>query len=73
MSKLKPCPFCGGTNISISNCKELGGCENFGECEEDGYISAVCDFNKDGCGASSGYYKTKTEAIAAWNRRAGEE
>ena len=69
---LKPCPFCGGTNIIIANCKTLGDCEDSDECEEDGFVSAVCDYNQHGCGASNGYYKNKKEAIAAWNRRVGE-
>lgn len=73
MSELKPCPFCGGTNIIIANCKTLGDCEDSDECEEDGFVSAVCDYNQHGCGASNGYYKNKKEAIEAWNRRVGDE
>lgn len=68
--KLKPCPFCGGANLSISDCVELGECENFIRCRSNTFVAVVCDYNKGGCGASGGYYETETEAIAAWNRRA---
>ncbi|MCB6992419.1 Lar family restriction alleviation protein [bacterium 210820-DFI.6.37] len=67
--KLKPCPFCGGEELSIESCKSLEECEEFEGCNDDGYVAVVCDMTAGGCGSSSGYYKTKQEAIAAWNRR----
>lgn len=73
MNKFKPCQFCGGKSIVITNCKELEACENFKECGNAEYVSVVCDFNQGGCGASSGYRPNIKEAIEAWNRRAGEE
>ena len=68
MSELKPRPFCGGQNIGLDSCKGLGECENFEACRSE-YYTLVCDWNKGGCGASSGYYPTMKEAIEAWNRR----
>ena len=65
--KLKPCPFCGKTDTlrityDFSNHKT--------------YKQVVCDWNLDGCGASSGWRechddndRTK-EAVEAWNKRA---
>ena len=72
MKELKPCPFCGGENIEISTCKELEDCANFEECQSIGFYSIVCNINKGGCGASSGYYPTVEEAIEAWNRRTND-
>lgn len=71
-NKLKPCPFCGCKEIMIANCIELEDCEKFEGCDEEVYLTAVCNFNKGGCGASGGYRRTKEEAIEAWNRRVEE-
>lgn len=73
-SKLLKCPFCGGTNIIVTNCRELEECKNFEECEDDNpYFAIVCNIRKGGCGASSGYYEHEEEAIEAWNRRAKDD
>ena len=69
MSELKNCPFCGGDKLSIENCITLEDCANFERCEEDSYVTVVCDYSKGGCGASGGYYDSAEKAIAAWNRR----
>lgn len=65
MSELKPCPFCGGTNLFLGSEKEIEQLD--GGREE--YFAVVCDFTKGGCGACSGYRKGKEEAIEAWNKR----
>ena len=70
---LKPCRFCGGKKLVLTTSKGVQDCVNFGECNECGYYTVVCDFNKGGCGASSGYRATKKEAIEAWNRRATDD
>ncbi|MBU2701144.1 hypothetical protein Ga0466249_002258 [Sporomusaceae bacterium BoRhaA] len=62
------CPFCGGKNIEFDDCKGTEACNNFEECKS-AYYTVVCNINKGGCGASSGYYQTKEQAIKAWNRR----
>lgn len=80
--ELLPCPFCGNTSLELTNIHDLEDCGNFDTddcpCEKYenpgacGYYTVVCNFNKGGCGAISGYYSTKERAIAAWNRRTYE-
>lgn len=70
-NELKPCPFCGGTNIFVGTVAEV---KLMDETDEDyvlcsGLFQAVCDYNAGGCGASSGCCLSKDAAIAAWNRR----
>lgn len=55
MAELKPCPFCGKTNIFV--------------CKEDGEYQVVCDFSQEGCGASSGFRESMKKAVEVWNRR----
>lgn len=47
---------------------------NHEECDDDIDVPTmyvvVCSMHDGGCGAHSGYYETKLEAAAAWNRRA---
>lgn len=55
MAELKPCPFCGGEAVLINN-----GC----------FVDVSCkNFHCRGW-ADSLMWKTKQEAIEAWNRRA---
>ena len=62
---LKPCPFCGKDLAVIF--KE----PTYLEGRINGYqYQIVCDFQNEGCGASSGYYDMIAEAKEAWNRRA---
>ena len=63
--KLKPCPFCGGEKLIITNGEDLDAYGN--------NYTVCCDFNQDGCGASSGYRQNIEEAIEVWNRRACEQ
>ena len=67
MTELKPCPFCGGTKLTIKSCNETTEDNNFEN------YAVCCDFTHGGCGASSGYRPNRGEAIEAWNRRAGEQ
>lgn len=73
MKELKPCPFCGGEKLIITDCIELEDCNNFEKCEYEPYYTVCCDFNQGGCGATTGFCLNKQEAIEAWNRRAGEQ
>lgn len=64
--ELRPCPFCGRSDtMCFSN--------NHEECDDDIDVPTmyivVCSMHDGGCGAHSGYYETKLEAAAAWNRR----
>lgn len=57
---LKACPFCGNEKspgYSLDFDKALG-------------ERICCDKTRGGCGASTGYYRYKKDAIDAWNRRA---
>ena len=69
MSKLLPCPFCGGDDVN------MGVRPHFREGKGNGWTVLCAD-----CGGSIGYierpdghfyaeYDTKSEAIAAWNTR----
>lgn len=70
--KLSPCPFCGGTNLACGTDYEVDFDEDL--CDEydfdDENYAVRCDARAGGCGATSGYYSTKIEAITNWNRRA---
>ena len=57
MNDLKPCPFCGNTQIVVKNPYQLWG---------DPYIAYCTDCF---CGAYVGPFATKQEAINTWNRR----
>lgn len=71
MSELKKCPFCGK---KVAECKSVVEIEEIDENNdlygrwEDTY-EVVCNYNKGGCGATSGARGCKDEAIEAWNRR----
>ena len=73
MPELKPCPFCGGTQLFVGTIAEI---EMMDE-DNPNYLhgkktySVVCDYLEGGCGASSGGgARSEEEAIEAWNRRA---
>lgn len=57
---LQACPFCGNEK---SPGYSLDFDRAFGE-------RICCDKTRGGCGSSTGYYRYKKDAIAAWNRRA---
>jgi Lar family restriction alleviation protein len=68
---LKPCPFCGNTAITVLDANEINDIEvETEQWENNPYHAAVCDFSKSGCGATSGYRETPSEAAEAWNQRA---
>lgn len=69
--RLKPCPFCGSVeSLKIASAMDMEECENFEQCGQCSYLTIVCDFNKGGCGATSGFRISEEKAIEAWNRRA---
>ena len=55
--ELRPCPFCGGSATMHSTLLK------------DGDHIIVC--NK--CGAASGYFPNREEAVRAWDRRVSDE
>ena len=64
---LLPCPFCGKKVAGIYHDNPYSP-DRFGDM----MVSICCFVFDGGCGASSGWYDTKADAIAAWNRRADE-
>jgi Lar family restriction alleviation protein len=54
-NELKPCPFCGGTDIS---------------CADAGYKTDIWFVQCEDCGATFPHFDSKEEAIDHWNRRA---
>ena len=64
---LAPCPFCGKELAIFLNSKEINDCD---ECGNDRSYTVVCDNQKGGCGAASGYDTDKGRAVNNWNMRA---
>lgn len=56
--ELKKCPFCGSNDVLIVKAIDFR------------QTRIACNNTKGGCGASTDYFDTKEQAIAAWNRRA---
>lgn len=74
MNDLKPCPFCGNTEIFVGSVAEIELTDEY-DPNYDLYNSqyqVVCDYKAGGCGASSGYMESKDAAREAWNRRADD-
>ena len=76
--KLKPCPFCGKFVAVITDLQTCEMCTNFEQddlCPNFEYPGAcgvfvVCDHQKGGCGAATGWHQFPEEAAEAWNKRA---
>ena len=66
---LKECPFCGMDVAEMYSTKEDFEM-SFGK-EFDGVnkFTIVCNFNRNGCGATCGYHDTIDEAVSRWNTR----
>lgn len=82
MSKLKPCPFCGSTNLTVG--LDFEEYDVIGEDEpeferlydpESQYMNwvVVCNAHSGGCGAMGGHSQSRQGAIKAWNRRHVDE
>ena len=67
MNNLKPCPFCGGTNLNIEG-KDIWGPNDL-PYNPKHIFRIKCSALEGGCGATNGYYRTEEGAIEAWNRR----
>ena len=86
---LKPCPYCGKDAATVVSAKEMEWCKHFGdgddeygkfdhcpmmeEYDECPYTTVVCDVEKKGCGASTGYAWDRIQAINKWNRRSSDD
>ena len=62
--ELKPCPFCGNTNVY--------GYKEILPSDDNPQYQVICDWYYGGCGSSSGYWDSMEECVKAWNRRADE-
>jgi len=62
---LKPCPFCGDGHAPTSIVR-------LGKNGWRDHHAVLCDYGAGGCGAESGWYHSREEAIEAWNRRAND-
>ena len=67
--RLQKCPFCGMDVQELYSTKQDFE-EAFGK-EFDGVnrFTVVCDFNRNGCGATCGYHDTVADAVGRWNTR----
>ena len=66
--RLRPCPFCGSRVAPF-----VTRYWNEAVCDyEENEWHVVCNFNKGGCGGSSGVRGSELAAIELWNRRANE-
>lgn len=86
---LKPCPYCGKDAATIVSAKEMEWCKHFesDDDSDDGYepcpikepfeccpyTTVVCDVEKKGCGANTGYAWSRIQAINKWNRRSSDD
>lgn len=61
MSKLKPCPFCGGREIDV--------CEEGKMFGKSAYARTYQFVRCRKCYARTGVHGTKPKAIEAWNKR----
>ncbi len=64
---IKRCPFCGSLDApTISKYDKATGCKE--EKGDSGFV-VICDHNKNGCGASSGWGRYVESVVRKWERR----
>jgi Lar family restriction alleviation protein len=61
----RPCPFCGGTKLSVDGMGVFG-------YRREGRVEMLATRCR-GCGASGPVHPRQDQAVAAWDRRPGEE
>lgn len=66
--KLLPCPFCGSTTAPVRIARKDADWLCADECQGKGHF-VICDYTRGGCGASTGWKRTKKEIVATWNTR----
>lgn len=62
--RTSPCKFCG----NIKSVRIIDSNEAYERDEDYPMYAVVCDLNNGGCGSTSGFRETITEAIELWNR-----
>lgn len=76
--QLRPCPYCGAKVAEIETIKEAEECQHFDDEEVCPAFKPfepcpckriVCNVNRGGCGASTGFAWSIERAIEKWNRR----
>ena len=73
MGKLKPCPFCGGeAEIQHDYSSEIGD-QWVVDCLNEGCCMMHQTGAWDRVNVTTGWRSTESEAVEAWNRRAGVE
>ena len=66
MTRLKPCPFCGRLDkVKVWKTEQVLDDIRI----ENWRVSCSAEGDNTGCGGSSGAYRTRKEAIEAWNKR----
>ena len=65
MAELKPCPFCGGTDILMRDVSGMFGKSSHART----YHYVQCS----DCFSQTGYHGTKSKTIEAWNTRTQKE
>lgn len=61
MSEIKQCPFCGNDSPTVRIYEGKNGWRN--------RYAVLCRYDEGGCGAESGLYHSREEAVEAWNTR----
>ena len=61
VDELVACPHCGNMDVTLMMKEGKNGFRN--------RYFVLCDYSEGGCGAASGYYHSRSEAIWSWNRR----
>ena len=61
MIELKPCPFCGGTDILMRDVRGMFG--------KSSHARTYHDMQCRNCFSQTGHYGTKRKTIEAWNTR----
>lgn len=72
--ELRPCPFCGRADTpEVTDWNDANGIDEDDPAYEDGpAFVVVCNYRAGGCGAVGGVRDRLSEAVDAWNGRAGE-
>ena len=65
---LKPCPFCGKNVAEVYDTIDLWD-DNGLDYDGVNKYTIICNFKRNGCGATCGYHDTIDQAVSRWNTR----